>query len=66
MTIADAVDTIASIHFRRRRFREAAARAEEAAAQYVEIGSPPYAANSLELAAQAWREAREIRPPSVV
>jgi adenylate cyclase len=78
MTIADAIDTIASIHFRRRHFLEAAARAEEAAAQYVEIGSPPYAANSLELAAQAWREAgederariaetraREVRPPSV-
>jgi adenylate cyclase len=56
-TVADAIDTTAAVQLERRRFREAAERAEEAAALYVEMGSAPYAADSLNLAARAWRSA---------
>jgi adenylate cyclase len=61
VTIADATDTIAVVTFAQGRFQEAAERAEEAAALYLEIGSAPYAANSLGLAARAWREAGDTK-----
>jgi len=61
VTVADAIDTIAVVTFRQGRFPEAAARAEEAAALYLEMGSAPYAAESLALAARAWREAGDTK-----
>jgi adenylate cyclase len=61
VTVADAIDTIAVVTFRQGRFPEAAARAEEAAALYLEMGSAPYAAESLTLAARAWREAGDTK-----
>jgi tetratricopeptide (TPR) repeat protein len=61
VTVADAIDTIAVVTFRQGRFPEAAARAEEAAALYLEMGSAPYAAQSLALAARAWREAGDTK-----
>ena len=54
-TVADAIDTMAAVNFERRRFREAAKQAEEAARLYLDMGSAPYAADSLGLAARAWR-----------
>jgi adenylate cyclase len=61
VTVADAIDTIAVVTFRQGRFPEAAARAEEAAALYLKMGSAPYAAESLALAARAWREAGDTK-----
>jgi class 3 adenylate cyclase/tetratricopeptide (TPR) repeat protein len=59
VTVADATDTTAVVFLAQGRFREAAERAEEAAAHYVEMGSRPYAAQALTLAARAWSEAGE-------
>jgi tetratricopeptide (TPR) repeat protein len=61
VTVADAIDTIAVVTFRQGRFPEAAARAEDAAALYLEMGSAPYAAESLALATRAWREAGDTK-----
>ena len=61
VTVADATDTIAAVRFAQERFREAAERAEEAAALYLEMDSAPYAAESLALAARAWREAGDTQ-----
>ncbi len=61
VTVADATDTIAVVTFRQGRFPEAASRAEEAAALYLEMGSAPYAAESLALAARASREAGDTK-----
>jgi adenylate cyclase len=61
VTVADATDTIAAVKFAQGRFREAAERAEEAATLYLEMGSAPYAAESLALAARAWREAGDTQ-----
>jgi adenylate cyclase len=61
VTVADATDTTAAVKFAQGRFREAAERAEEAATLYLEMGSAPYAAESLALAGRAWREAGDIK-----
>jgi adenylate cyclase len=61
VTVADATDTIANVNFAQGQFAEAAERAEEAAALYLEMGSAPYAADSLALAARAWREAGDTQ-----
>jgi tetratricopeptide (TPR) repeat protein len=57
LTVADAIDTLAAIEVRRENFALGAERAEEAAALYLEMGSPSSAARSLELARQAWEQA---------
>jgi adenylate cyclase len=59
VTVADAIDTVAAIELRRGNFAEAAERAEEAAGLYLEMGSPPSASQSLELARSAWERAGE-------
>jgi adenylate cyclase len=51
---AETTDTLAFISLRRGSTEEAAARAEEAAQLFLELGAPPKAAQSLELAAEAW------------
>jgi adenylate cyclase len=66
VTVADAIDTLAAIELGRGNFPEAAKRAEEAAALYVEMGSPPSAAQSLELARAAWERGGEARRARVV
>lgn len=66
VTVADAIDTIAAIEVRRGNFSTGAERAEEAAELYLEIGSPPAAAQSLELARKAWEQAGdELRARAV-
>jgi len=57
VTIADAIDTFAAIEIRRGNFTSGAERAEEAAELYLEMGAPPSAAQSLELARTAWEQA---------
>jgi predicted ATPase/class 3 adenylate cyclase len=57
VTVADAIDTIAAIEIRRGNFTTGAERAEEAAELYLEMGAPPSAAQSLELARTAWEQA---------
>jgi adenylate cyclase len=57
VTVADAIDTLAAIEVRRENFSAGAERAEEAAALYLEMGSPSSAAQSLELARSAWEQA---------
>jgi adenylate cyclase len=57
VTVADAIDTIAAIEIRRGNFTTGAQRAEEAAELYLEMGAPPSAAQSLELARTAWEQA---------
>jgi adenylate cyclase len=57
VTVADAIDTIAAIEIRRGNFTSGAQRAEEAAELYLEMGAPPSAAQSLELARTAWEQA---------
>lgn len=57
VTVADAIDTIAAIEIRRGNFSSGAERAEEAAELYLEMGAPPAAAQSLELARTAWEQA---------
>jgi hypothetical protein len=59
VTVADAIDTIAAIEIRRGNFSSGAERAEEAAELYLEMGAPPAAAQSLELARTAWEQAGE-------
>lgn len=56
-TVAHAIDTTANIHFESGRYREAAERAEEAAALHTEIGAAPDAVEALALAERAWRAA---------
>ena len=50
---------MATIHLRQGDLAEAAARAEEAAALFVEVGASPSAAESLDVAAEAWDQAGE-------
>jgi adenylate cyclase len=57
VTVADAIDTIAAIEIRRGNFTSGAERAEEAAELYLEMGAPPSAAQSLELARTGWEQA---------
>jgi hypothetical protein len=57
VTVADAIDTIAAIEIRRGNFTTGAERAEEAAELYLEMGAPPSAAQSLELARTGWEQA---------
>jgi adenylate cyclase len=57
VTVADAIDTIAAIEIRRGNFASGAERAEAAAELYLEMGAPPSAAQSLELARTAWEQA---------
>jgi tetratricopeptide (TPR) repeat protein len=57
VTVADAIDTLAAIELRRGNYVEAGERAEEAADLYLEMGAPPAAAQSLELARKAWENA---------
>ena len=57
VTVADAIDTIAAIEIHRGNITRGAERFEEAAALYLEMGAPPSAARSLELARAAWEQA---------
>lgn len=59
VTVADAIDTLAALELRGGNFTEAAELAEEAADLYLEMGAPPSAAQSLELAREAWEHAGE-------
>jgi len=56
LATADATDTIARIALTEGRLQDAGNHAEEAADQYVQAGAAPQAAESLELAAQAWEQ----------
>jgi adenylate cyclase len=56
LSIADVYDTMAYIHLQRGDLADAAARSEEAASLYLEMGAAPQAANSLEMAADAWEK----------
>jgi adenylate cyclase len=58
-TIADLTKTIAAIHLQQGDQLGAAARAEEAAALFVEVGALPAAAEALDVAAEAWQQAGE-------
>lgn len=57
LTLAENLDTMAFIHLRRGEFAAAAARAEEAAELFLELRTPPKAAEALERAAEAFRQA---------
>ena len=57
LVTAETTDTMAFIHLRRGSAGEAAVRAEEAARLFLELGAPPKAAQSLDLAASAWEAA---------
>jgi class 3 adenylate cyclase/tetratricopeptide (TPR) repeat protein len=57
LTLAETTDTMALADLRQNNFTSAAARAEEAAALFVELGAGRRAAESLELAAEAWGKA---------
>ena len=57
LTLAETTDTMALADLRQENFTSAAARAEEAASLFVELGSGRRAAESLELAAEAWEQA---------
>ena len=57
LTVADVYDTIASIELGRGDSALAGAKAEEAAALYLDLGAAPRAVGSLELAAKAWERA---------
>ena len=59
LVVAETTDTMAFIGLRRGTPGEAAARAEEAARLFLELGASPKAAQSLELAAKAWDAAKE-------
>ena len=59
LVVAETTDTLAFIGLRRGNPGEAAARAEEAARLFLELGASPKAAQSLELAANAWEAAKE-------
>jgi len=58
-TIADLTKTIAAIQLQQGDQLGAAARAEEAAGLFVEIGALPAAAEALDVAAEAWQQAGE-------
>ena len=60
LVVAETTDTMAFIGLRRGTPGEAAARAEEAARLFLELGASPKAAQSLELAAKAWDAAKEV------
>jgi hypothetical protein len=57
LTVADVYDTIASVELGRGDSAVAGAKAEEAAALYLDLGAAPQAVGSLELAAKAWERA---------
>ena len=57
LTLAETTDTMALADLRQENFTSAGARAEEAASLFVELGSGRRAAESLELAAEAWEQA---------
>ena len=57
LVVAETTDTMAFIRLRRGATEDAAARAEEAAGLFLDLGSPPKAAQSLDLAASAWEAA---------
>ena len=57
LTVADVYDTIAAIELGRGDSAVAGAKAEEAAALYLDLGAAPQAVGSLELAAKAWDRA---------
>jgi adenylate cyclase len=59
MAVADIRDTIAEILLGQERFAEAAAEAEAAAAQFLEMGATTMATKSLRVAAEAWANAGE-------
>ena len=59
LVAAETTDTLAFISLRRGSAQEAAAQAEEAAQMFLELGAPPKAAQSLELAAEAWQASRD-------
>ena len=59
VTVADGIDTLAALELRQGNLAEAAELAEEAADLYLEMGAPPSAAQSLELAREAWERAGE-------
>jgi adenylate cyclase len=59
MAVADIRDTIAEIMLGQARFAEAAAEAEAAAAQFLEMGATTMATKSLRVAAEAWANAGE-------
>jgi ATP/maltotriose-dependent transcriptional regulator MalT len=56
ITVADVYDTMAFIRLQRGDFADAAARAEEAVALYIEMGAAPQAARTLQIAATAWEQ----------
>jgi adenylate cyclase len=58
-TIADLTKTIAAIQLQQGDHLGAAARAEEAAALFVEVGALPAASEALDVATEAWQQAGE-------
>jgi tetratricopeptide (TPR) repeat protein len=61
LAAADIRDTIAEILLGQERFAEAAEEAEEAAAQFLEMGAATMATKSLRVAAEAWAKAGEMQ-----
>ena len=61
LAIADIRDTIAQIKLGQKRYVEAAEEAEQAAAQFVEMGATSFATKSFTLAAEAWEQAGESK-----
>jgi tetratricopeptide (TPR) repeat protein len=59
VTVADAIDTMASIALHEGRYLEAAESAERAAETYLEAGAAPQAAEALARAVMAWEQAGE-------
>ena len=59
MAIAETTDTLAFVELRRGNSEAAAKRAEEAAEQFLELGSDRRASEMLSLASDAWEQANE-------
>jgi tetratricopeptide (TPR) repeat protein len=59
LTVAETTDTMAIADFRQGNYAEAATRSEEAAVLFTELGAGRRAAESFELAAQAWELAHD-------
>jgi class 3 adenylate cyclase/tetratricopeptide (TPR) repeat protein len=56
LATADAIQAIAAIRLRQGDFDEAAARAEEAAALFLDVDAAPLASEALAIAAEAWEK----------
>jgi predicted ATPase/class 3 adenylate cyclase len=59
LATADAIQAIAAIRLRQGDFDEAAARAEEAAALFLDVDAAALASDALSIAAEAWEQAGE-------